>query len=96
MVNVGSVTCTLPRMMSSKSIIRIGTAHTTGLPTYYFIAAVMIRCTVPMTRAIRLRSCMIGNGHDRFAVAGGGAIRFLTVINNTWSPDMVPADRLTA
>src|SRR5215831_18912842 len=26
----------------------------------------MIRCTVPMTRAIRLRSCMIGNGHVQF------------------------------
>jgi hypothetical protein len=55
------------RMIGSKSIIRIGTVHTTGLPILcYFIATVMIRCTVPMTRAIRLRSCMIGNGHVQF------------------------------
>src|SRR5262245_20157318 len=54
-------------MIGSKSIIRIETVHTTGVPTLCpFIATVMIRCTVPMTRAIRLRSCMIENGHVQF------------------------------
>jgi hypothetical protein len=71
--DVNKVDCTSPSVIGSKSIIRIGTARTTGSRTLdCFTGTVMIRCTVSMTRAIRLRSCMIGNGHVQFC-SGRGA-----------------------
>src|SRR5262245_45398235 len=66
-VAVTSVDYTSRARTRPKCIIGMGIERITGSPTSpSSIATVTMRCTVPMTRAIGLRSCMIGNGHVQF------------------------------
>jgi hypothetical protein len=70
--HVDGVDCTSPPMIGWKCIIGRGTVRIIGSRTLcYSIVTVMIRCIVPMTRAIRLRSCMLGNGHVQFCSGRG-------------------------